>query len=343
MLNDDTHYCYAAPAISILEKRREWETSKTSKHWRRKRFCLMKVNEPRDHHYAPQFFLRNFTVDEARSRIWTVSKQGSLAIWAKRSIKNIGYERDFYVHLQGGIPVSVETDINRRIETPISQSDTWEKIVRDRTEALDETDRPILYALIRHLEARTPHYQTTMNELAQMAAASTSSMPFTEEERSEYALMRANPGSTKAILKHMATTTAWAKESFRGAFLMILRSSIPFRSSTTPVCAMPAPSHAAMSLPLPGMTPYALVLTLNPTTIACLILGDFDGAFSNRPIDQTTALGFNRHFVCQFANFDRVRHLITSRDSLVSDMAWAHYDVMESNERKITFRRRVRV
>lgn len=68
-----------------------------------------------------------------------------------------------------------------------------------------------------------------------------------------------------------------------------------------------------MALPLPRMVPYQLVLTLNPATIACLILGDFDGAFSNREIDAAAAAGFNRHFVGHFAKFDYVRHLITPR------------------------------
>ena len=302
--------------------------------------CPRKANEPHDHHYAPRFFLQNFAVDEAKNRIWTVANHGSMAIWAERSIDSLGYERDFYVHMVRGVPVSVETDINRRIETPISRSDTWEKIASGRTDALDQSDRPILYALIRHLEARTPHYQATMNELARMAADPNSAIPFTDEERAQYAFMRANPDFAKAMLNHMAATTAWAEESFRGAFLRVLRSPIPCRSSTTPVFPIPAPPHAAMSLPLPGMAPYQLVLTLNPTTIACLVLGDFDGAFSNQPIDRETALCFNRHFVGQFATFDHIRHLITNPDNLVEDMTWAPYDLVEISERKITFRRR---
>lgn len=51
-----------------------------------------------------------------------------------------------------------------------------------------------------------------------------------------------------------------------------------------------------------GMVPCLLVLTLNPTTVACLVLGNFDDAFSNREIDLATAAGFDRHFVGQFAN-----------------------------------------
>jgi hypothetical protein len=95
-----------------------------------------------------------------------------------------------------------------------------------------------------------------------------------------------------------------------------------------------------MRLPLPGMTPYQLVLTLNPTTLVSLVLGDFDGAFSNQLIDSPTARGFNRHFAGQFAKFDAVRHLISSRDNLVDDMTSASYDLIDDTPRKIMFRRR---
>lgn len=79
------------------------------------------ANEPRDHHVVPQFFLRNFAVDAARTRITTVAKHGDRAVWAERPIRGLGYERDFYVHMVRGVPVSVETVIARTIETPISQ------------------------------------------------------------------------------------------------------------------------------------------------------------------------------------------------------------------------------
>lgn len=159
---------------------------------------------PRDHHVVPQFFLRNFATDEARTKVTTLAKEGAVAVWMERSIKGIGYERDFYVHMRGNRPISVETDINRAIETPISRSDTWAKIVARRAAELDLTDRPILYSLVRHLEARTPHYLHTGEELAAMAADPSSKMDFTDEEREMYASIRANPEFGKAIFNAMA-------------------------------------------------------------------------------------------------------------------------------------------
>jgi len=141
------------------------------------------MSDPRDHHYVPQFYLRNFACDPEKRKIRTLAKNGDYAVWAERSIESLGFERDLYVHVVNGVPISLENMINRSIETPISQSDTWAKIQTGRTDALDRSDKPILYALIRHLEARTPHYFGTAMELAALAAQPDSEIPFTDEAR----------------------------------------------------------------------------------------------------------------------------------------------------------------
>jgi hypothetical protein len=297
-------------------------------------------NEPHDHHYVPQFYLRSFSVDPDQKKVATVAKHGRFAVWAERSIESLGYERDLYVHFRGGIPVSVESGINRAIETPISQSETWAKIVSGRTDALDRSDKPILYALIRHLHARTPHALTTMRELSDLSASPDSDIPFTDQEREMNAQLRGNPGLANAMFNLMASSLDWTVEAYRGAGLSIWRSPIPLRSSTTPVLAMGAPAHPALRLPLPGMTPYQLIVALNRTTLVTLVLADFDDAFSNIEIDAQIARGISRQLAGQFAYFPTIRHLITGRDDLIADMTWAPYELIEETARKITFRKK---
>lgn len=294
---------------------------------------------PRDHHYVPQFYLRNFAVDPDQKKITTVAKHGSRAVWSKRSIENLGFERDLYVSLRGGIPISVETIINKRIETPISKSDTWGKIASGKTETLDRSDKAILYAFIRHLEVRTPHFLATTMELARMAGSDDSSISFSNEEREHYAYLRAHPNEAKTMFNLMSLSTKWTEENFRGAGLSIFRSPIPLRTSSVPVMAVGAPMHPALHLPLPDQTPYQLLLALNKRTLASLVLGDFDDGFVNVEIGEDVAHGFNRHYVGQFAHFDHVRHLVTDRDDLATDMTWAPYSLVEENERRITFHR----
>lgn len=296
------------------------------------------MGEPRDHHIVPQFFLRNFAMDKACTKVTTLAKEGGFAIWKERSIKGIGYERDFYVHMRGNRPISVETDINRSVETPISQSDTWAKILSGRAEELDRSDRPILYSLVRHLEARTPHYLQTGEELAAMAADPSSLMEFTDEEREMYAFIRANPGFAKTMFNAMALRSF--ADDYDRSLIQVARSPIPLRTSTTPVLASPAPAHAAMDLPLPGMVPFQRVLAVDPWTLILVVVGNFGGAFANTEMPVEVAHGFNRSVAGQFSHFPMVRHMICGRERLVDDMTWAPYELVMDTPAKVVFRRK---
>lgn len=297
------------------------------------------MNDPRNHHYVPQFYLRNFACDPEKRKIRTLAKNGDYAVWAERSIEGLGFERDLYVHSYAGIPVSVESTINRSIETPVSQSDTWAKIQSGRADALDRSDKPILYALIRHLEARTPHYLATQLELARLAGQADSEIPFTDEEREQYAQMRANPALAKEFFNYMSASTEWTEAAYRGAGITIVRTAKPLRTSTTPVLVTRAPDHPALRLPLPGMVPFVYNLALNSTTLVNLVLADFDDAFLNIEQGKDFRLGMNRQFVGQFGHFPHVRHLITDGNELTGDMFWAHYRLLKGGSRKMVFHR----
>ena len=58
----------------------------------------------RDHHYVPQFYLRNFAVDAEKKKVTIVAKHGPIVVWSKRSIESLGFERDLYVSLSEGVP-----------------------------------------------------------------------------------------------------------------------------------------------------------------------------------------------------------------------------------------------
>lgn len=297
------------------------------------------ANDPRAHHYVPQFYLRNLAVDTEAKKLTTVAKHGHVAVWAQRSIESIGYERDLYVRMVDGVLVSSETPINQSIETLISTSDTWQKIKSGDTRSLERSDKPVLCTMIRHFEARTPHYRSTALELAQMAANPDSAMPFTDEERDFYALVRSSKRFRDAMMNEMAASLKWTERSYRGCGITVGRSPIPLRSSTIPVLPIRTPYHPSLYLPEPGMVPFQLVLILNPTTFATLVLGNFNDAFINEEVGEEVALGLNRRFVGQFGHFPHARHLITDRANLEEDMAWARYEVVQPGATKIKFRR----
>lgn len=292
---------------------------------------------PRNHHYAPQFFLRNFATDDARQKIATVGKSGDRAIWQMRSISTIGYERDLYVTRRGDSIACYEEAINAGLETPISRSSTWEKISTNQNAAIDASDKPIIYALIRHLEARTPHFRQTLSELTHAARSHNSHIEFSPAERRMYRRMNIDQADT--TLELMATSLQWTAAEYAASGLWIMRSPIPLRTSTTPVVAAPVPAHPNRRNSLPGMAPYMLQLTLNPTAVACIV-PDAAGEFANIEIGLDVARGLNRAFMVQFARFEHVRHLVTDRAQLIEDMTWGPFDLVEDAGDRITFGRR---
>lgn len=297
-------------------------------------------NIPRKHHYVPQFYLRNFAVDDRRKKIMTVMKRGDRAVWSIRTIENLGYQDDLYVHMEDGAPVSVETTINQRIETPISQSETWQKIASGRTDLLDMSDKPVLYALIRHLQSRTPHYFQTTMELAAFAANPDSEMQFTEEEREHYAQLRSDPAYAKEIFNTMSSSLEWTQEHYQNATISIWRSPIELRTSSVPVLASKISPSPYLYQSARGKTPFQLLLTLNRVTVASLVYTSFEGLFGNQEVELDVAMGINRQFAGQFSASAHVQHLITGREGLTADMTWAPYEVVSDTPNKIVFRRK---
>ncbi|QDF37534.1 hypothetical protein FJN17_08115 [Bradyrhizobium symbiodeficiens] len=100
-----------------------------------------------------------------------------------------------------------------------------------------------------------------------------------------YATLRAKPDLAKIMFNAMALSSF--VDDYDRSLIQVARSTIPLRSSTTPVLPAPAPPHAAMNLPLPGMVPFQRVLAVDPHTLISVVVGDFDGAFLNgeMPID----------------------------------------------------------
>jgi Protein of unknown function (DUF4238) len=299
----------------------------------------MADNKPRSHHYAPQFYLRNFAFDAQQTKVFALTKHGERAVWQAKSIGYLGVEDDLYTVTVDGVLVSMERTIGRNIESPISESVTWEKISTGRAESLSLADKPIIYALIRHFESRTPHAAQTTDELIQMCKDHPEN--FSEEEREMYFLLGQNPEFRAEFFASRVTQIVWSHENYQRALITICRTNIPLRTSTTPVHSVAAPRHPALHLPLPGQVPYTLTMTLNRHTFACLTLGDFEpDTFSNLLVPDDVARGYNRQRAAQFAYFPANAHLITDRQDLIEDMTWAPYDVELERSDKITFRRR---
>jgi hypothetical protein len=127
-------------------------------------------------------------------------------------------------------------------------------------------------------------------------------------------------------------------DDYDRSLIQVARSPIPLRTSTTPVLPSPAPAHAAMDLPLPGMVPFQRALVVDPWTLILVVVGNFNGAFANTEMPFDIANEFNRSVALQFSNFPMVRHMVCGRDRLVDDIAWTQYELVTDTPTKIVFR-----
>ena len=292
---------------------------------------------PKRHHYVPQFFLRNFSVDDQQKKVMALHKHGDRAVWAKKSIKSIAYEHDLYVHMDGSTPVSVEEKINTDLETPISQTDTWKKVSSGAIADLDTSDRAVLYSLVRNFEARTPHYRNTLRELSLLAGRPDSNMNFSDDERAMYAELRASPPLMSEFANELASSTEWTAREFLSCGISVFRVREPAYVCTTPVHVMKSPDHPRLRASQAGLVPYSSLMPLTPNAYVLLSLGDFDGAFLNHDVDAQIEMGLKRQIVSQFSYWPIVKHMICAGDGLVDHLKWAGYNCTSDSTTKKTF------
>jgi len=294
-------------------------------------------NPPKRHHYVPQFFLRNFAIDEQKKKVMALHKHGERAVWAKKSIKSIAYEHDLYVHMDGSTPVSVEEIINSDLENPISKSATWEKVSKGSVDELDRSDRAILYSLVRNFEARTPHHRNTLIELSILAARPDSGMKFSEEEKEMYAALRADPSLISEMANEAASNLEWTEREFLSCGITICRVSSPTYVCSTPVHIMKSPDHSDLRATQMGLVPNSYLMPLTPYAYVSVSLGDFDGGFINQHVDPLVEEGLKRQIVAQFSYWPIVRHMICPADGLIDHLRWAGYDCIDDGQNKKNF------
>ncbi|MEM8571992.1 MAG: DUF4238 domain-containing protein [Pseudomonadota bacterium] len=292
---------------------------------------------PKRHHFVPQFFLRNFAVDDQQKKVMALYKHGDRAVWKSRSIKSIAFEHDLYVHMNGSTPVSVEEKINTDVETPISQSDTWEKVSSGAIADLDATDRAVLYSLVRHFESRTPHYRNTLRELSLLAGRPDHGMNFSQNEKAIYAELRANPRLISEFANEMASHTEWTTREFFSCGISILRVHQPAYVCTTPVHIMKVEHHPHLRASQTGLVPYIYLMPMTPNAYISLSLGDFDGAFLNYDIGAEIEMALKRQIVGQFSYWPIVKHMVCAGDGLVDHLKWAGYNCTSDSTTKKTF------
>jgi len=300
---------------------------------------MTKRGRPKKHHYVPQFYLRLFASDTEKKRITSVQKHGNMADWAERRIKSIGFETDLYIHEVNGAPVCVEDKINQNIETPISASDTWRKISTGNVDDLDQSDRFVLYSLVRHLEVRSPNFRTTINELTTLAADPGLKMNFSSEESEMYLELRSTPGLATELANLAASSPNWAINEFYSCRISVVRTHEPVYTTSKPVLAIKSPDNPQLRSTQLGYSPYSSLLPISPNAYVILSLGDFDGGFTNTIADYAVEAALKRQVVHQFGYLPIVKHLICGSEDIIEQMEWAKYKATKKTPLKISFER----
>lgn len=295
------------------------------------------MSEAKRHHYAPQFYLRNFACDTQKLKVEVVTKHGDHAVWSTSSIENLGYEDHYYVDPDG---TSHENRINHFFESPLTQSSTWEKIVNNKFDSIDQSDRENLFFIIRQFQARTPHFENTIKELARIASEKSNTVEFENDEREFFQMLHHNPKELKAMLNKKSSFIPLRKQELKNCLITVLHSPVPLFTLTNPVVSIKIPPHPRIFLPSPDMIPTQLYIALSPYISATLVYGDFPYGFAKHELRKPEALGYQQHCVANFSYFPSIKHLIIPRTEVVKSMEWANYKFLSETSESIRFRRK---
>lgn len=89
----------------------------------------MTTRAAEDHHYVPQFYMRQFALLEDKNKVMAVERHGDILNFARKSVGSIGYEKRLHDFVENRGTKSIESEVNKLVEMPFAESPTWKKIV----------------------------------------------------------------------------------------------------------------------------------------------------------------------------------------------------------------------
>ena len=257
-------------------------------------------NEPKQHHYVPQFYLRRFASAGDRNKVRTVERRRDVLVADRKSIGSIGYEEGLHDFEVNGVKGSIERDLNDTIETPFSNSRTWSKIERADWAALDEADGLSIYGFARHLQRRNLNMLRFIEgEHSRFLAGEIAGL--TEEERAMHEWIAAAPGRAHELFREAALDTAMPEDA-QAINVMICQSPIPFRTSTNPNLIVSQPGVESMFGEMFNSL-RTWWLTLDRHCGAFMIAGGPPGV-SKQSVPPEIARAVNQRFLIQLLHGD---------------------------------------
>lgn len=287
-------------------------------------------NDPRRHHYVPQFYLRQFSDDG--KKVKTLSSNGPFLIQGSKSISRIAYEDRLYTISDKSVNRCIEKDINFKLETPFSHSETWERISNNAYDSLSEVDALPLYIFMRHLQVRNVENLEFIKNEQRRCMSPEWSHNYTSEEIQMHRNIAATPNGAEEFFLLQSLDISTFISEFHRASIRVLTSRIPFRTSTNPVVFVPTGDIKHPDFKEGDTIRW---LPFSASMGVLLIMNDLHSGFSGpTEAEEDLVRVLNRGYLIQTIQKNSVRHCIASDSFIHEDLAWAEYEALESNPRK---------
>lgn len=295
----------------------------------------MATNEPKKHHYVPQFYMRCFACADDGNKVMVLERHRDVVVADRKSIESIGYEERLHDYDDNGSPASIERALNRAIETPFSESPTWLKISSGNCASFDESDRLPLYGFARHLQLRNHEMLRFIEMQHARFLAGELEDELTDDERDMHAWIAADPGGAHKLFRAGAMETMLPADASEIS-VTICQVPIALRSSTNPAVRLSHPGRDSVF----GATFNSLRtwwLALDRHWGAFIVAGGPAG-FGIEAAPSDFARVVNRQYLVQFLE-GNARYMLADDAFLGEDLEWAGFTFAQRTTRGFRYRK----
>ena len=282
----------------------------------------MSSNNPKRHHYVPQFYLRRFACFNDINKVATIERHNDFLIADRKSINHTGYEVGLHDYVDEGRATSIEGSLNRMIETPLASSSTWRKICNGACATLNEQDKLPIYVFARHLQLRNLETLRFIETESTLMQAERNGAHLSKEELDMHRWIAATPNGARVLFYEGAIDTMLPSDANQ-INVMVCRSPIVLRSSTNPTLVISYPGEQSIF----GSFFDSLRtwwLTLDRYWGAFIVAGG-PSSFTNTTMPLDAARVINRRYLIQLQNSLSVRYLIADDKYVEEDLEWTGY------------------
>ncbi|UPT97737.1 DUF4238 domain-containing protein [Bradyrhizobium barranii subsp. apii] len=293
-------------------------------------------------HYVPQFYMRQFALDGDKTKVKCLSRHDPYVSIGTKSISRIGYEEDLYTFSIAGSKASIEDDLNKNVETPIANSDTWRKILAGEPDRLDRSDKLTLYLLMRHLQFRNIENLRFIEQEAVHAREIGFRDDYSEDEREMYAELSRTAAGPRSYFLAMAADIQQFALHWDRASISVIRSRIPLRSSTNPTLVVPRKlGHIRLFEELEADA-FCYWLPLSRYFGAMLTMSRRFNDFIHQDLPDDAARVFNRLYLGQLLEMPSTRHCFADDPEIEGDLHWAGFDRFDGIGGRGRYKREIR-